>query len=277
MVSSTETVDMHLQQSGLYADTAVLVKDRIGDRLERRFPDKPVALALSDRLLDAIVTPQFIQKQSQRALPWAQKIVAQPLDIQNNRVVVDTTGYKEKATAELAGRDIPDLLQTPIQNLVESVPNQLTLVNMRERPNSVIAFLTKAKMFYGHVETWYTISLSVAVLTGLLLVLINFFQLRIFFKYIAIAYLTTGGIILLGSYAFPYMIVAFNTGRDQIINSMVSHATYYYFQLTRSSSITLLIIGGISFLLYKLAFINKVQDAIDGAFNKTPSKSTKRK
>lgn len=263
--SSTDSLNTHLKAAGLYTDVSTMVKARISENLNQKFQDKIVQRALAEKLLDAIVTPDFVEKQSQRVLPLAAKVVSQPLDIQNNNVVVDTQKYKEKVNAELqSNKDkIPDIIEPAVTNLAGAVPDQLVLVDMQKRPNSILGFLTKAKILYEHISVWNTIALWVGVITALVLIVLNREQLRALFKYIAIAYLVSGAIVLIGSYLFPYLLMLMNTGQNINLNKLISDASYYFFAQTRVPSIIYLVVGGIFFFLFKWSYVTALQVQVD--------------
>jgi hypothetical protein len=274
--SSTDTLNTHLEQANVYANASNLIKARITARLDQQFQDKIVQTAIADRLLDAIVTPQFIEKQSQRVLPLAAKVISQPLDIENNKVVVDAQGYKQKIQSELQSRsgNIPDFIQPAANNLIASVPNQLVLVDMTQRPNSILGFLTNAKIFFENTILWNNIALTVGIVTGLLLLIINFQSLRTFFKYVSIAYIISGVVVFIGSYFIPYIITLFNSGSNIFLNKLVSDASYYVFALTRTSSITLLGLGVLFYVLFRLSYLDALQVQIDKLFHGEKKKKT---
>jgi hypothetical protein len=272
--SSTDSLNTHLEQANVYNNASTLIKARLSARLDQQFQDRIVQAAIADRLLDAIVTPQFVEKQSQRVLPLAAKVISQPLDIENNKVVVDTKNYKAKVQAELAARNgkIPDFIEPTVNNLVTSVPNQLTLVDMTQRPNSILGTLTKAKIFFEHTILWNNIALTVGIVTGLLLLIINYRSLRTFFKYISIAYIISGIVIFIGSYFFPYLIMLFNTGPTIYLNQLVSDAAYYLFALTRMPSLTLLGLGLLFYLVFRLSYLDALQAQINKLLHVQSSK-----
>ena len=277
--TSPDSLNTHLKQSGLYADTSNLVKERISERIDQRFADKIVQGAIAERLLDAIVTPQFIEKQSQRVLPIAAKVISQPLDIANNKVVVDMKLYKQKVTSELAENtnQIPDIIEPTANNLVASVPDQLMLVDMNQRPNSVLGFLTKAKILFENINLWNVIALTLAVVTALMLIIINRENVRRLFQYLTVAYLVSGAIVLIGSFLFPYLSMLFNNGSNIYLNKLVSDAIYYLFAQTRTPSVILLGLGGVFYGLYRWSYIDVLQTKIDHMLNSVGSVPAKKK
>lgn len=274
--SSTDSLNNHLKEAGLYTDVSDMVKARISENLNEKFQDKIVERAIAEKVLDAIVTPTFVEKQSQRILPIAAKVVSKPLDIQDNKVVVDAQKYKQKINSELQNNKdkIPDIIEPAVTTLVGAVPDQLTLVDMQKRPNSILAFLTKAKILYENISVWNNIALWVGVITALVLIILNREQLRALFKYLTIAYLVSGAIVLIGSYLFPYLLLLMNTGENIYLNKMVSDASYYFFAQTRVPSIIYLILGGIFFFLFKWSYVAALQVQVDKLFHSSQQKKT---
>lgn len=274
--SSTDSLNNHLKEAGLYTDVSDMVKARISENLNEKFQDKIVERAIAEKVLDAIVTPTFVEKQSQRILPIAAKVVSKPLDIQDNKVVVDAQKYKQKINSELQNNKdkIPDIIEPAVTTLVGAVPDQLTLVDMQKRPNSILAFLTKAKILYENISVWNNIALWVGVITALVLIILNREQLRALFKYLTIAYLVSGAIVLIGSYLFPYLLLLMNTGENIYLNKMVSDASYYFFAQTRVLSIIYLILGGIFFFLFKWSYVAALQVQVDKLFHSSQQKKT---
>jgi hypothetical protein len=270
--SSTDSLNTHLNQSGVYADASNLVKARISAGLEQRMQDRIVILAVSERLLDAIITPQLVEKQGQRILPLVSRVISQPLDIANNKVVVDMKSYKQRVTSELSSstNPIPDILGPSVATLVAATPDQLTLVDMTQRPNSILGYLVKGKILFEHINTWNTIALTVGVVTAILLIIFNTENLRKLFRYLSIAYLVAGGIVFVGSYLFPYLLMLVNTGPNIYLNKLVSDAVYYLFAETRMPAIIFLAIGGVCYFLFRWSYSDVIQTQVNKIFHTAP-------
>lgn len=282
MFASPESIQNHLSQSGLYADIANLVKFRVDQRLEERLQDRIVLRALSERLLDAVVTPEFIQEYSKPLFTVGQKIIEKDLELANNKVVVDTAKYKDRIENELAQRQIPELIVPYVENIVAAVPDKLQLVDLNERPNSILGYLTKAEVWYGRITATNTIAWFLAIASAILLIIINSDALRRLCKLLFPAYIIPGIIVFVGSFLFPYIVVLNTDVQTNIyLNKLISNAVYYFFELTRNPSYILLVLGGIFFLLSRWSYMDNLQDKLDSLLNrsqparKKKSKSTK--
>lgn len=276
--ASTETLKNHMGQAGLFADISNLIKAEITDNLSVRLQDRIVLLALSERLLDAVVTPQLVERYSQPLLVAGERIIEKDLNIAQNNVVVDTSKFKQRATNEIKERKLPDIVVPYTENLIAAVPDQLQLVDLEKRPNSVLGFLTRAEILFGKINVINTIALYLGIATALFLIAFNTKTLRTLFKALATAYLTAGVTVLVGSFLFPFLLMlTANAAQSIYLNTLVSDAVYYYFGVTRTPSIILLLVGGIFFFLFKWSFVDTLQTKLDGLLNRPTSEHKKSK
>lgn len=270
--SSPSSVNYHLEQSGGYNHISEIVKLEIINRLPEDVSNNFLQKALAQNILNFFVTPVTIQKVARPMLEVPFFFVAQPTKIQNDKVVIETQQYRDTISAELPGLQIPGVLSTLAQKIVNAVPDTITLVDLEKRPNNVLGLLVKAKMIYSQISVINWVMVAVAIISFSLIVILNLHMIRQILLSLTFGYLTIGLFVLLGSWAIPYILINFvPESPDPVIgnqlNLFVNESLNYFFGLTRRFGWVYLVIALIAYLLWRLKAIDKVQKGVDKLLN----------
>lgn len=245
------------QKSNAYYYIAEIVKTDIRSKYPINLRTNVIKLTVTDSLLNFLVTPNLIERVSLPLLRARQKIAQLPLSFANNNLVINTKQYTDQFTTTLASFDLPPALTDAGNNLIAAVPSQITVVDTKKNPNSVLVTITQTRTLFDHIQAILTISWIVLIIALIALLMINLRLLQRLISGLAWIFVICGVIILLLSFLGPFIANAFASNpnpidgvlKDQLINSIVS----YYFSLTRTVSIVFLVIAAILFCIYYFA------------------------
>lgn len=276
--SSPSALSAHLKQAGLFNDAALLVQAEIVDHFPQELKQRIILNALAVKLLEVVVTPQLIERAAEPALTIAAKIMEQPFTVQNSMLVIDTTGYKQQATAELASGTLPAEIVSIADRVIAAVPNELSLMNLSENPNKVITTVIQLRALYTHIDSLNTIAWLVAIITFILIVAFNLTNLHRIFRTVGMVYLAAGIVVVIVSLVAPPVItsqlpVSSANLSSLYLNQMVTHASEYFFNLTRTPAMVFLVVGAVLYLVshWKRAE-KKMQKSVDEAIDAVEDK-----
>lgn len=276
--SSPSALSAHLKQAGLFNDAALLVQAEIVDHFPQELKQRIILNALAVKLLEVVVTPQLIERAAEPALTIAAKIMEQPFTVQNSMLVIDTSGYKQQAATELASGTLPTEIVSIADRVIAAVPNELSLMNLSENPNKVITTVIQLRALYTHIDSANTIAWLVAIVTFILIVAFNLTNLHRIFRTVGMVYLTAGIVVVIVSLVAPPVItsqlpVSSANLSSLYLNQMVTHASEYFFNLTRTPAMVFLVVGAVLYLIshWKRAE-KKMQKSVDEAIDAVEDK-----
>ncbi len=274
---SPENLNAFLQSAKTYSYTADIVKAEISDRLPQKIKDNFIQNALISKFMDFVITPDNVSKVAEPGLKVVYKVSQQPTEIVNNKVVVDTANYKSQASSYISGLKLSDVLNQSINELINSVPNQLTIVDLDKRPNSALAALIHARDYLKASHTAMVVSWWILALGLVLLLLINLRNFKRMFKSLSWGFGLAGGIIVIGSWVFPSLFSAFGPkSSDEVIgeslNGLINSIFYTYHSQLRNFGVVCLIIAVIAGLTYMFVPLQKFQDQVNAQLDKLHKK-----
>lgn len=252
------------QNSDVYYYVAEIVKANIRTRYPAQLRSNVIQLTAADAALNAVVTPNLIERLSLPALRARQKIAQLPLYFSENNLILDTIPYTQQLSNTLASFNLPTPLNDAGKNLIASIPPEITVVDTQKNPNSILASITQTRIFFENLQLVKNIAWLVLIVSVIIIILANMRILRRLVSGFMWVFVVSGIILLLLSYVAPATAnaLAYNpdptTGvlKDQLVDSMVS----YYFSLTRTASIVYLLIALGLYLVYRFVPFPKVQE-----------------
>ena len=170
--ASAGSLQTFLRDAKAFNYTADIVQAEISDRLPQKIKDNVIEQALIAKFMDFVITPENVERLADPGIKILYKTANTPTSIINNKVVIDTTTYKAQASSYIASLKLPDAITQPGQDLVGSVPTQLTLVDITKHPNSPLALLIRMRNGLRTVHTILIVSWWVTVISLLVLVLL---------------------------------------------------------------------------------------------------------
>lgn len=279
---SAEKLLVFLRGAKAFNYTADIVKAEISDRLPQKIKDNVIETALIGKFMDFVITPENVEKLADPGLKIVYKAANTPTSVQNNKVIIDTATYKNQASSYIAGLKLADAFSQPAQDLISSVPAQLTLVDATKNPNAspLIMFL-HIRDALRTVGTILAVSWWSLVIALLLVVLINLRNLKRMSRSLGWCFGIPAAIILIGSWVFPILIEVFAPkSTDPIIgestNGLINSIVTNLFAATRTFGLVCLVLTIIFSLICIFLPLQKVQDQLDTLLNKLHKKpSTK--
>ncbi len=254
---SPEAIANFFQKSNAYHYIAEIIKADIRDKYPTQLRNNVIELTIADTVLNEIITPSLVERISFPSLKIASRVNQFPLSLAENNVVINTKEYTQKFSDSLTSLQLPSPLTDTGKNLIASIPPQITIINTKENPNSILFLTTKAKVFFENLQKILTIAWIILLLSIAILVIVNKNFLKHMTRGFVWIFAVSGFVGLLASYAVPAIISSMYTNpdpvagmlKDDLINSMVM----YYFSLSRIASIIYLLIAVALYLIYRFA------------------------
>ena len=282
--STAAKLQIFLHESKSFSYTADIIKAEISDKLPEKIKSNVIELTLINKFMDYIITAENIEKLAQPGLRLTYKAVDTPTTIQNNKVVIATATYKDQAISYVNGLGLADALKEPAQSLINSVPQELTIIDNSKHPNNPIMLLIKMRDTLRTVNTVVNVLWWVIPIGFIIILLLNLRNLRRLAKTLAWIFGTPAVIVLLGSWLFPALVGVFGArNNDPIIgeqvNGLINSASSYLFATTRNFGLVCLVLGVIFTLVYIFLPLQKVQHQLDSQLDALSKKvhGTKKK
>jgi hypothetical protein len=240
------------------------VKAEVSENLPQSVKDNFLQNALSEKLLDIIVTPENVAKVAEPILTAAYKVVDKTdAQVKNNNVVIESGKYKSQATKFVSDSKLPPVLSEPLNSLINSVPGDIKIVDGQKNPDSPILMLVKLKAAFQKLNTivavlWWIIVLSLAGIVAL-----NYRNYRAILRISGLVFGISGLIITIGSWMFaPVALLFVPQSTDKVIgdtlNQAIADIINSYFNLTRPYGFFLVLLGLALYLLYRFDAIHRV-------------------
>jgi hypothetical protein len=275
--ATSDKLLIFLKEAKAFNYTADIVKSEISDKLPQKIKDNVIESALISKFMDYVITPDNVEKLAGPGLKLVYKAADTPTSIVNNKIVIDTTTYKSQASSYIGGLKLADALAQPANELINSVPTQLTLVDNNKHPNNPLELLIKLRNGLRTVNTilvytWWTLAITL-----LIILLLNLRNLKRLFKSITWSFAIPAVFIIVGSWLIPALISVFGPkSSDPVIgdstNGLVNSIVTNLFSNTRTFGIVCLVIAIIAGLIYYFVPMQKVQDQLDTILNKLHKK-----
>ena len=185
------------ENANVYGNVSNIVRLEIESMYPGPIKRNIILAGFADKLLDIVITPATVKKVAKPAVGLAVKFAQSPTSIIDNKVVVATAKYKEQAIIALTDFGLPKLLLINARFLVDSIPANLTIVNLEKRPNSVLGLIIKARTALQYSRTITNISWVVFWVSLLLIFANNIYRVRDMVKVLWVGLGTAGGVIVL--------------------------------------------------------------------------------
>lgn len=262
-----------LKEAKVFVTTAEIVKSEINAKLPDSIKNNYIKQAIVSKLLDIIITPENVAKVAEPGINAAYKLAKAPTDIENNKVVLDTTQYKQQASEYIPGLQLPKVITDAANDLVNAVPNDLTIVDLEKRPNSILATFIRIRDLMRTINDVTNVLWVLTIINLIALVLVNIKSIGRLLHSFGWSFGVAGSIVVVGSYIFPPIATAVvPQSTDPIIgnamNTMVSNIIYQYFVLTRGYGWLLVLIAVFACLAYWLINTKRAKELLSGGLDK---------
>ncbi len=257
-----------LHESKSFSYTADIIKAEISDKLPPKIKNNVIELTLITKFMDYVITAENIEKLAQPGLRLTYKAANTPTSIQDNKVVIATATYKDQTISYINSLGLADALKEPAQSLINSVPQELTVIDNSKHPNNPIMVLIRMRDSLRFVDSMVNVLWWVIPIGFIIVLLLNLRNLRRLSKTLAWIFGTPAVVILLGSWLFPGLIGVFGArNNDPVIgeqvNGLINSASSYLFATTRNFGLVCLVLGVIFTLVYLFLPMQKIQHQLD--------------
>lgn len=257
-----------LSKANVYQNVSAIVQLEIQSRYPAVVKDNIILLGVANKIVDVIVTPQLVEKVAQPALTLSVKFAQSPTEILNNKVVVETAQYKSQVKSTISELGLPELITVNVNYIIDSLPSQMTLVDLDNHPNSVFGIIIKARTLLQYNKAALSISWVVIILTAIAVIGTNLHNVRRIFEVAWVAF-GIGAVVLLGIFfVLPSLLslaLANDSGSLLIVaqNKLVTDAVSYLLSQLKNIAVVYAVIGVVSFLLWRFLPFEKVQKHVN--------------
>ena len=265
-----------LKEAKVFVSTAEIVKSEINAKLPASIKDNFIKQALVGKILDIVVTPENVAKVAEPGINAAYKLAQAPTDIEGNKVVLDTSKYKQQASEYIPSLQLPKVVTDAANELVKSVPNDLTIVDLEKRPNSILATFIRIRDMMRTINDITNILWVLTLINLIALVVVNLKSIGRLLHSLGWSFGVAGSVVVVGSFIFPpIMSSVIPQSTDPVIgnamNTMVNNIIYQYFVITRGYGWLLVVIAALACLAYWLINSKHAKELLSGGYVKLKS------
>lgn len=192
--------------ANVYPNLTEITKITLRNYYSPMLQENVLQLALADKLADTLITPTVIKSVVDPGLKLSVAFSNQPTSIIENKVVVDTTKYKQQILQDINNYDLPKLVNSGISYFLTKVPQYVTLIDNQKHPNNLLATIIKARTFLQYNHMGLQISWVVLGLTILVLLINNILNLKRLVLTLGISLAVSGVVTLFVFVLIPWVI-----------------------------------------------------------------------
>jgi hypothetical protein len=254
-------------RANVYHNMSTLVKLRIQDSYPLLVQNNFLLSGLANKAVDLAVTPTLVEKATKPALTAAFAVSKTPTSIINDKIILSTDPYKKEAINTLTQLDLPKFILVNANFLVEAIPNQIALVDLEKRPNSLLGMIIKLRTLFQMNQQALTVSWVVMWISLVVLILHGLRHLKQLFKTLWVGFLIVGGLVVGLSLVSPWLINGLlPSGGDSLVNaqnSLVKDIVVYLFSEMRDIAIFYLGVTVLAFIIWRFIKLDKLQLKVD--------------
>ena len=260
------------ERANVYVNLSEIVKLEIEENYPPELQQRVLVVALVDKLVDYVVTPQLIERAAEPFLKLSVKFAQQPVSIVSDKVVVSTAKYKEQFTESLSESDLPPFLVSAGQSVITAIPAQLTLVDNQKHPDNVLAKIIKLRDALEHNEALFRYSKILIFVAFFVLLFNNLRRLRTLLLALTLGIgIPALAIVIASLLAGPLMsaLMPATSGEMAALqNKLITDVLLYLFLMLRNVGIALGILGIFCLALWKFVPWQRPQARLDTLLNR---------
>lgn len=261
-----------LNNAKVYNNLTTIIRIEIKNFIPKPLRNNILLGGLANNAIDGIITSGLVAQAAKPALELSVGFAKSPTAIIDDKVVVATAKYKKQAIDVLQGFGLPQFVLVNAQLLINSVPKQLVLVDLKKHPNSVLGIIIKLRTLLEYNRTAINVSWFVFTAALVTIVLYNLHQVKHIFAVLFWSLGIAGIVIFLANVFAPaIMTMLMPSSADQLTmaqNSLVSDAVSYLLLQMRSTAFIYIAIAVVSFLIWKFIGFQKTQVKVDRMMHK---------
>ena len=274
-ISSTKTY-LFLKESQAFENLAELTKDSIRNNLPDKVKNNFLEKALVEKIMEIVITPQNIAKIAEPAIAGLYKVTNKAANLADKNISYDTKAIKNQAQQYLPSLGLPKAFVDASNDFVNSVPDEITILDVKKNPNSPLAIFVKLRNAYRTLNTVANILWIVLVVNVIALVALNIKNISRMLKSFAWAFGSAGVASLIISYLAPQLTSLFmgsgSSATDQAISNLVNGLVQNYFRLMSSYGWLYILIGAVATAGYLITNSKRGQSVLHDGPKKIISK-----
>lgn len=248
-ISSTKAY-LFLKESQAFENVAELAKDTVRNNLPDKVKNNFIEKALVEKIMEIVITPENISKIAEPGLKGLYQLSSKAASIADKNISFNTTAIKNQAQQYIPALGLPKAFVEASDDFVKSVPDEITILDVKKNPNSPLALFVKLRNTYRALNTIVNILWVVLVINILAIVLINLKALARMLKSFAWAFGSAGVASLILSYLSPQIASLFigsvSNSTDQAVANLANGLIQQYFKLMSSYGWLYIVIAGIA-------------------------------
>ena len=256
-----------LNNAKVYNNLTTIIRIEVKNFIPAPLRNNILLGGLANNVIDGIITPGLVAQAAKPALELSVGFAKSPTSIIDDKVVVATAKYKQQAMSVLEGFGLPKFVIVNAQLLIDSVPKQLVLVDLKKHPNSVLGIIIKLRTLLEYNRTAMHVSWFIFTAALVTILLYNLHQVRHIFAVLFWALGIAGiCIVLVNVFAPGMMTMLMPSAADALSmaqNALVSDAVSYLFTQMRSTAFLYISIAVARLLVWKFISFQKTQIKVD--------------
>ena len=235
---SSSKAYLFLKESQAFENVAELAKDTVRNNLPDKVKNNFIEKALIEKIMEIVITPQNIAKIAEPGIQGIYQLSSKAAYIADKNISFNTTAIKTQAQQFIPALGLPKAFVEASDDFVKSVPDDITILDVKKNPNSPLALFLKIRNAYRALNTIANILWAILLINILAIVLINLKSLARMFKSFAWAFGSAGVVSLLLSYLSPQLASLFigsgTSSTDQAIANLANGLIQQYFKFMSS-------------------------------------------
>lgn len=247
---SSSKAYLFLKESQVFENVAELAKDTVRSNLPEKVKNNFIEKALVEKIMEIVITPENISRIAEPGIKGLYQLSSKAASIADKNISFNTTAIKNQAQQYIPALGLPKAFVEASDDFVKSVPDEITILDVKKNPNSPLALFVKLRNAYRALNTIVNILWVVLVINILAIVLINLKALARMLKSFAWAFGSAGVASLILSYLSPQIASLFigsgSNSADQAVANLANGLIQQYFKLMSSYGWLYIVIAGIA-------------------------------
>lgn len=247
---SSSKAYLFLKESQAFENVTELAKDTVRNNLPEKVKNNFIEKALVEKIMEIVITPENISRIAEPGIKGLYQLSSKAASIADKNISFNTTAIKNQAQQYIPALGLPKAFVEASDDFVKSVPDEITILDVKKNPNSPLALFVKLRNTYRALNTVVNILWVVLVINILAIVLINLKALARMLKSFAWAFGSAGVASLILSYLSPQIASLFigsgSNSTDQAVANLANGLIQQYFKLMSSYGWLYIVIAGIA-------------------------------
>lgn len=255
------------EHANVYVNMAEIVKIEIEEHYPPEIQERVLVVALLDRLVDYVITPQLIERAAEPVIKLSVKFAQQPVEIVSDKVVVETALYKQQFRESLSQSGLPPFLVSAGNSVISSVPAQLTLIDNTKHPNNILARIIQARDVLRYNAEVLHYARIFLILSLVILLVNNLKRVKTLMFALALGFGIAALLIIVEYYLAESLLMTLMPVPSSEIaaaeNKLAMDAVMYLSLIIRNFGILLLVFAVVFGVLWRFVRWEGVQKRID--------------